>query len=127
MSQQNIETVSSTADRIKVVVAILAVLAGVVGFYLLGQQPTVLRVAVVLVGILAGAAIALFSGPGQRFFAFAKDSWSETQRVVWPTRKETIQMTLTVFAFVVVMALFLWLVDKTLEWVLYDLLLGWKK
>jgi len=127
MSQQNIETVSSTADRIKVVVAILAVLAGVVGFYLLGQQPTVLRVAVVLVGILAGAAIAWFSGPGQRFFAFAKDSWSETQRVVWPTRKETIQMTLTVFAFVVVMALFLWLVDKTLEWVLYDLLLGWKK
>jgi len=127
MSQQNIETVSSTTDRIKVVVAVLAVLAGVVGFYLLGQQPTVLRVAVVLAGILAGAAIAWFSGPGQRFFAFAKDSWSETQRVVWPTRKETIQMTLTVFAFVVVMALFLWLVDKTLEWVLYDLLLGWKK
>lgn len=127
MSQQNIETVSSTADRIKAVLAILAVVAGVVGFYLLGHQPTVLRVAVVLAGVGAGAAIAWFSGPGQRFFAFAKDAWSETQRVVWPTRKETIQMTLTVFAFVVVMALFLWLVDKTLEWVLYDLLLGWKK
>ena len=127
MSQQNIETVSSTADRIKAALAILAVIAGVVGFYLLGQQPTVLRVAVVLAGVGVGAAIAWFSGPGQRFFAFAKDAWSETQRVVWPTRKETIQMTLTVFAFVVVMALFLWLVDKTLEWVLYDLLLGWKK
>ena len=127
MTQPNIETVTSVADRFKVALAMLAVLAGVVGFYVLGEQATVLRVAAVLAGIVAGAAIAWFSGPGQRFFAFAKDSWAETQRVVWPTRKETIQMTLTVFAFVVVMALFLWLVDKTLEWVLYDLLLGWKR
>jgi len=65
-------------------------------------------------------------GPGQRFFAFAKDAWSETRRVVWPTRKETTQMTLIVFGFVLAMALFLWLVDKSLEWVLYDLILGWK-
>ena len=127
MSQPNIETVASASDRIKVALAVLAVIAGVVGFYMLGEQPTVLRVASVLAGLAGGSAIAWFSGPGQRFFAFAKDSWAETQRVVWPSRKETIQMTLTVFAFVVVMALFLWLVDKTLEWVLYDLLLGWKK
>ena len=127
MSQPNIETVSSAADRVKVAFALLAVIAGVVGFYVLAEQATVLRVASVLAGLLVGAGIAWFSGPGQRFFAFAKDSWAETQRVVWPTRKETVQMTLTVFAFVVVMALFLWLVDKTLEWVLYDLLLGWKK
>ena len=58
--------------------------------------------------------------------AFAKDASVEARRVVWPTRKETTQVTLTVFAFVVVMAIFLWLVDKGLEWVLYDLVLGWK-
>jgi len=127
MSQQTVDTVSSTADRLKVGLAIAAVVAGIVGFYLLGEQPTVVRVVSVMAGLVAGAAIAWFSAPGQRFFAVAKDSWAETQRVVWPTRKETVQMTLTVFAFVVVMALFLWLVDKTLEWVLYDLLLGWKK
>jgi preprotein translocase subunit SecE len=128
MSQnQTVETVSSAADRVKIVLAVVAVLAGVVGFYLLAQQPTVLRVLSVLGGLIAGAVIAWFSVPGQRLFAFGKDSWSETRRVVWPTRKETIQMTLTVFVFVVVMAIFLWLVDKTLEWVLYDLLLGWKK
>ena len=127
MSQQTVETVSSTADRLKVGLAIAALVAGIVGFYLLAEQPTVVRVVSVIAGLAAGAAIAWFSNPGQRFFAFAKDSWAETQRVVWPTRKETVQMTLTVFAFVVVMALFLWLVDKTLEWVLYDLLLGWKK
>jgi preprotein translocase subunit SecE len=128
MSQnQTVETVSSAADRVKIALAVAAVILGVVGFYLLGQQPTVLRVLSVLGGLIAGAVIAWFSVPGQRLFAFGKDAWSETRRVVWPTRKETVQMTLTVFVFVVVMAIFLWLVDKTLEWVLYDLLLGWKK
>ena len=128
MSQnQTVETVSSAADRIKVVLAVAVVVAGVVGFYLLVQQPAVVRVLSVLSGLVLGAVIAWFSVPGQRLFAFGKDAWSETSRVIWPTRKETVQMTLTVFVFVVVMAIFLWLVDKTLEWVLYDLLLGWKR
>ncbi|NDH30496.1 MAG: preprotein translocase subunit SecE, partial [Betaproteobacteria bacterium] len=48
------------------------------------------------------------------------------RRVVWPDRKETVQMTLTVFGFVVIAALFLWIVDKSLEWILYGLILGWK-
>jgi preprotein translocase subunit SecE len=66
------------------------------------------------------------SEPGRRFLAFGKESWSEVKRVVWPTKKETWTITLYVFLFVVVMALFLWLVDKGLEWALYDLVLGWK-
>jgi preprotein translocase subunit SecE len=126
MSNQAVETVTSGADRAKVVLAIAAVVAGVVGFYLLAEQPMIFRVGAVLAGLAAGALIAWLSGPGQRFFAFAKDSWAEVRRVVWPTRKETTQVTLTVFAFVFVMAIFLWLVDKSLEWVLYDLILGWK-
>lgn len=127
MANQNIEVVSSGADRIKVVLAVVAVLAGVIGFYLLSAQPAIVRIIAFLAGLGAGAGIAWFSNPGQQFFAFAKDAWSETRRVVWPTRKETTQVTLIVFAFVLVMALFLWLVDKSLEWVLYDLILGWKK
>ncbi len=127
MSNQNIEDVSSAGDRIKAVLALAVVIAGIVGFYALSQQPMIARVGAVLGGLLVGGAIAWFSGPGQRFFAFAKDSWSETRRVVWPTRKETTQMTLIVFGFVVAMAIFLWAVDKSLEWVLYDLVLGWKK
>jgi len=127
MSNQNIEDVSSAGDRIKAVLALAVVLVGIVGFYALAQQPMIARVGSVLGGLLVGGAIAWFSGPGQRFFAFAKDSWSETRRVVWPTRKETTQMTLIVFGFVVAMAIFLWAVDKSLEWVLYDLVLGWKK
>ena len=127
MSNQNIETVTSGADRFKVALAVLAVAAGIVGYYMLGQQPLVLRLASILVGGAAGAAIAWSSGPGQRFFAFAKESWSETKRVVWPERKETWMVTAYVFAFVVVMSIFLWVVDKSLEWVLYDLVLGWKR
>ena len=127
MSNQNVEDVTSAADRIKAVLAVAAVVAGVAGFYLLSQQPMIARVGAVIGGLLAGGAVAWFSGPGRRFFAFSKDSWSETKRVVWPERKETTQVTLIVFAFVLVMALFLWLVDKTLEWALYDLVLGWKR
>ena len=58
---------------------------------------------------------------------FGKDCVGELRKVVWPTRKETMQTTGAVFAFVVVMAVFLYLTDKSLEWVLYDLVLGWKK
>jgi len=126
MSNQNVQDVTSAADRVKVALAIAAVIAGLVGFYALAQQPTIARVGSVLAGLLVGGAIAWFSGPGQRFFAFAKDSWNETRRVVWPTRKESTQMTMIVFGFVLAMAVFLWLVDKSLEWILYDLILGWK-
>lgn len=126
MSNQTIENVTSGADRAKVVLAVAAVVAGVIGFYLFGQQPAIVRVSAVLAGLLVGAGIGYTSGPGQRFFAFSRDAWNETKRVVWPDRKETTQVTLIVFAFVVAMALFLWLVDKTLEFTLYDLILGWK-
>jgi preprotein translocase subunit SecE len=127
MSNQTIENVTSGADRAKVILAVAAVVAGVLGFYWLAQQPTIARVGAVLAGLIVGAGIAYTSGPGQRFFAFARDSWNETKRVYWPDRKETVQVTLLVFAFVVAMALFLWLVDKTLEFTLYDLILGWKR
>jgi len=127
MANQNVETVTSAFDRVKFALALVALVAGITGFYLLAEYPMVLRVASVLAGLGVGALVASFSEPGRRFFGFARDSWSETRRVTWPTRKETVQMTVTVFGFVVVMAIFLWLVDKTLEVTLYDWFLGWRK
>lgn len=127
MTNQNIETVSSGADRAKVAAAALVAAAGIAGYYLLGQQPFAVRLASILVGVALALAIAWFSGPGQRFIAFARDAWSETKRVVWPEKKETWMVTAYVFAFVLVMAIFLWAVDKSLEWLLYDLILGWKR
>ena len=114
-------------DKVKLGLAVLLVIAGLAAFYYFGTQALVFRVLYVLGGLLAGAAVAWFTAPGQEFFAFARESWTETKKVVWPTRKEATQTTAAVFGFVVVMALFLWVADKSLEWVLYDLILGWKK
>lgn len=127
MSNQTVETVSSGADRAKVAAAVAVFVAGIVGYYLLDKQPEYVRYAVVLLGLALGVAIGWFSGPGQRLVAFGRDAWAETRRVTWPTRKETTQTTLVVFGFVLAMAVFLWVVDKSLEWVLYDLILGWKR
>ena len=118
----------SAADVAKLTVAGALVVAGVVGYYWLGTETLlVLRVLAILAGIAAGAAVAYFSAPGRDFVAFAGEAVAEVKKVVWPSRKETMQTTAAVFAFVVVMAVFLWISDKTLEWVLYELILGWKK
>ncbi len=127
MANTNIETVGTTADRLKIALAVVAVIAGLAGFYILAQQPLALRIAVVLAGLVIGAGIAATSEPGKRFFAFGRESVAETKKVVWPSRKETIQTTAIVFGFVVVMAIFLWLTDKSLEVILYDWTLGWRK
>lgn len=127
MSNQAVETVPSGADRIKVALAVAVFLAAMIGYYALEKQPGYVRIAALLGGIAVAVAIAWFSGPGQRLVAFARESWSETRRVVWPNQKETLQTTGIVIAFALVMAIFLWLVDKSLEWVLYDLILRWKK
>ena len=121
------ETTTSNADKAKLVAALGLVGCGIAGYYWLAQANILLRVLAVLAGLGAGAAVSLTSAPGRVFVVFTRESLVEVRKVVWPTRKETIQTTAAVFAFVVVMAVFLWLSDKTLEWLLYDLILGWKK
>ena len=127
MSNQSVQTVSTTNDKFKVVLAVVALIAGVVGFFYLAGQPTLVRAAALVVGLLISVGIAYTSAAGRDFLNFAKEAVRETKKVVWPTRKEATQITLIVFAFVVVMAIFLWGTDKILEFVLYDLILGWKK
>jgi preprotein translocase subunit SecE len=114
-------------DKIKLAAAVVLVGVGIWGYYLLAETALVLRILAVVAGMLAGAAVAWFSTPGREFATFAAEAVAEVKKVVWPTRKETAQTTAAVFAFVVVMAIFLWITDKSLEWVLYDLVLGWKK
>jgi preprotein translocase subunit SecE len=122
-----VETVSSGADKAKLAAAALLVVGAVVAFYLLGTQDLWLRVVALILLILAGVVVFFTSEPGKELIAFGRDSVREVKKVVWPSRKEALQMTGYVFAFVVVMALFLWLTDKTLEWALYDLILGWRR
>ena len=127
MATSQVETVSTGADKAKLAAAVALVVAAVVAFYLLGKQGQIVQWVALLVGLAAAVVVFVTSEPGKEFIAFGRDAWREVKKVVWPTRKEAIQMTAYVFAFVVIMALFLWLTDKTLEWLLYDLILGWKK
>jgi preprotein translocase subunit SecE len=122
-----VETVSSGADKAKLATAGVLLIGGVVAFYALAQQDLWLRVVALLVLLIAAVAVFFTAETGKRLIAFGRDSARETRKVVWPTRKEAMQMTAYVFAFVFIMALFLWLTDKTLEWALYDLILGWKR
>ena len=126
-TQPQVETVSTGADKAKLAGAVLLLVGAVVVFYVLGKQDLWVRVVALLA--MMGMAIVLFftSESGKQLIAFGRDSVREVKKVVWPTRKEAGQMTGYVFAFVLVMALFLWVTDKTLEWVLYDLVLGWRK
>lgn len=127
MSNHPVQTVGASGDKIKIALAILVAIAGVVGFYVLSDKPTVVRVAALVGGLLVAIAIAWTSTSGRDFVNFSKEAVRETKKVVWPTRKETLQMTAIVFGFVLIMALFLFGTDKLLEVLLYDLILGWKR
>lgn len=122
-----VETISTGADKAKLAVAAVLIVGGVVAFYALGKQDLWLRVVALVVLFAAAVATFFASESGKQLIAYGRDSVKEVRKVVWPTRKEALQMTGYVFAFVFVMALFLWLTDKTLEWLLYDLILGWKR
>ncbi|HEX9300927.1 MAG TPA: preprotein translocase subunit SecE [Casimicrobiaceae bacterium] len=104
-------------DKIKILLAALCVVAGVWAYYWFADAALVLRVLMVLGGLVAAGVVAWLSEPGKQFFVFAQEAWAEGGRVSWPTRKETIQTTAIVFAFVVIMALFLFAIDTTLAWI----------
>jgi preprotein translocase subunit SecE len=126
MSNHPVQTVNTSSDKIKIALAIVAAVAGIAGFYVLAGQSTPVRAAALIAGLLVALLLAWTSTQGRGFIGFARESVRETKKVVWPTRKEAMQMTAIVFAFVLVMAIFLWSADKLLEFVLYDLILGWK-
>ena len=104
------------ADKIKLVLALLLVIAGVTGFYVLEEQALVVRILTVLAGVVAAMVVLWTSSTGQQGFAFVREAVIETRKVVWPTRKETIQTTAIVFVMVLVLAAFLWVVDISFLW-----------
>ena len=125
MAATQVKTVTTGADKAKLALSGLLVIAAIVAFYLLSGQGTWLQWTVFAAGLILAVIAFLVSEQGRRLIAFARDAWRETEKVVWPTRKEAVRTTAFVFAFTVVMAMVLWISDKILGWVLYDLLLGW--
>ena len=126
MANPSVETVNTSGDKLMLIAAVVLVVAGVVGFYVLDSQQWYVRGVVLALGLVGGAAVALLSMTGKTFIGFAKESYREVRKVVWPSRKEASQTTLVVFGFVLVMAIYLWGSDKTIEYVIFSLILGWR-
>ena len=126
MSSSDVETVHTGADKAKLLLSVVLFVGAFAAFFSLKSEGALVQWVALLVGIALAVVSFLMADAGRRLVAFGKDSSREVRKVVWPARKEATQMTAYVFAFVVVMALFLWLTDKTLEWVFYDLILGWR-
>ena len=127
MAIPQVQTINTAADKAKLAAAALLASAALVAYFLLSKQGQLVQWLAFLVGMVAAIAVFLTSESGKQLVAFGRDAWREVRKVVWPTRKEATQITAYVFGFVLIMALFLWLTDKTLEWLFYDLILGWKK
>lgn len=125
-ASSQVETVGSGASKAKLAASGLLVVGGIAAFYLLAAQGAWVQWLALLVCLLAAGGAFLLSNPGQDFVGYVKDSYNELKKVVWPTRQEAIKMTGYVFAFAVVMAIFLWLTDTLVGWVIFDLLLGWR-
>ena len=126
MATTQVQTVNTTADKAKLAASAAMVVVSLVAYYALAKQGPLFQWLGLLVGLAVAVVIFLQSESGKALVGFGRDSVKEVKKVVWPARKEAVQMTAYVFGFVLIMALFLWLTDKTLEWVFYDLILGWR-
>jgi preprotein translocase subunit SecE len=127
MATSEVQTVSAAGEKMRLALAVALVIAALVAFSMLAPKGALVQWVGLLVGLVAAVAVFFTSEMGRQLVAFGRDAVREVKKVVWPERKEAMQITVYVFGFVVVMAVFLWLTDKTLEWLFYDLILGWKK
>ena len=124
-NSSQVETVSNSGDKVKVILAIVVLVVGIFAYSFFTDYSIYARLGMFLVGLVVAIALLAISDTGKRILGFATGSYAELKRVVWPTRKETIQMTGIVFAFVAVMAILLWIIDKLITWIVYGVVLGW--
>ena len=107
---------AGTADKVKLAIAILVVIAGVAGYYVLANQAAWLRWLAVIASLVLAGVVVAFSRYGSEFRRFVELARIELRKIVWPTRQETLQTTLVVFGFVIVAGVFFWLLDLALAW-----------
>ncbi len=124
MSNSNVQPSSNKAlDAVVLTVAIVLAIAGVLAFTFLSEESLAVRLAALFGGLILACAVGYFSPSGKSLIGYCRSSYDELRRVVWPTRKETINTTGLVMAFVVAVAFYLFVVDMFVEWGLYDGLL----
>lgn len=117
------EVTTNSADTVKLAAAGALVVAALIAFYYFGEQSLLLRV----IGLLVVAGLAAFivyqTDVGKRTVEFFRDARTEVRKVVWPSRAETTQTTVTVFIIVIIVGIFLWLFDMLLAY-LFRLVTG---
>ncbi|NNC68825.1 MAG: preprotein translocase subunit SecE [Gammaproteobacteria bacterium] len=107
-------TTASGMDVFKLVIAAAIVLAGLTAFYVYTGYPLLYRVLGIVAAVVVAAVIAFTTERGRTLASFMKDARTEVRKMVWPTRGETLQTTLVVFVVVILLALFLWIIDRIL-------------
>jgi preprotein translocase subunit SecE len=116
MAEVQTPTGASAKDTALMTISIVVLLAGIVAFYWFDEQPLPVRIALVIVGLAAAAALMWFSWYGREFAQFALAARVELRKVVWPEREETIKTTYVVFIFAIIMGVFFWGLDWVLTW-----------
>jgi preprotein translocase subunit SecE len=109
---------ASAKDNTLMILAIVALLAGVVAFYWYEEDALTLRVAMVVVGVVVAVALAWVSWYGREFWQFAQAARVELRKVVWPEREDTVRTTILVFVFATLMGTFFWVLDLILTWLI---------
>jgi len=121
-----LQNVSQAVRKLKLTLAVFFTVAGAISFYFFSGQSNLVRIVVLLISLMTASLLFFTSNQSQKLLTFIKEAIRETRKVVWPTRKEATQITVVVFIFVFLLAIFLWGIDKFLEILLYYLILGWK-
>ena len=109
-----VETPVSWLDSVKLIVALLLLLGGIVGYYHFDDYPTLARVLGVLAATGVAVIVAMQTLKGRTFLGFVVEAQIEVRKVVWPTRAETLQATLAVVVMVIALGVMLWMFDMLL-------------
>jgi preprotein translocase subunit SecE len=111
-----VEPGNPALDTLKLLLAGAIFVGGLVGYYYYADVSVLFRAIGVLLALALSVFVALQSTRGQEFWKFVQGSRVELRKVVWPTREETIQTTVTVLIFTLIMGIFFWLLDMFLLW-----------
>ena len=115
MELQKSEESGPRFDTPLLVVALALLLGGMVAFYYfdpqLGKIP---RLAILLGSVAASVFLVSRTSTGSTIAAYLKGANDERRKVVWPTRQESVQTTLVIAVFVVIVALIMWGLDSAL-------------
>nr|VFK22993.1 MAG: protein translocase subunit secE/sec61 gamma [Candidatus Kentron sp. MB]VFK26586.1 MAG: protein translocase subunit secE/sec61 gamma [Candidatus Kentron sp. MB]VFK74533.1 MAG: protein translocase subunit secE/sec61 gamma [Candidatus Kentron sp. MB] len=116
------DTPSQVPDRLRWFAAIVILISAIGGFYYWSEQMALLRLIGLLIAFGIAGAIIFQTAQGKLAWNAVKEARMEMRKVVWPTRKETIQTTMVVISVVLVVAIILWVLDGLLGFIMRYLL-----